>query len=204
MPFKIPLEKRKKKNRIYCQASFHTRNLSSLQSKLHLCFKFVSSLLESLIYPKNFNSMFVSHLLPDRDQSRDVVWLRSASRGHCERLAAQAGGRAIDHLPPEPDPIANAPIWSNHGSPRTPADHLSPGRDGRTQAHTQTHTVKHGIERSEETDQRKYPKLPMVWNSFKLKPENSVQWCPLPNVSLLVKQEASSQRSGPEFISVRI
>lgn len=69
-------------------------------------------------------------LLPDRVQSRVVVWRRSASHGHCERLAAPVGGRATVRLPPEPDPTANAQVWSNRGSPRTPADHSSPERRG--------------------------------------------------------------------------
>ncbi len=66
------------------------------------------------------------------------MWRRSVSRGHCERLAAPAGGRATGRLPPEPDPTANAPVWSNRGSPRTPTDHLSPEKDGGTKAHSQT------------------------------------------------------------------
>lgn len=67
-------------------------------------------------------------ILPDRVQSPVVAWRRSESRGHCERLAAPAGGRANGRLPPEADPSAGAPAWRNRGSPRTPADCLSPTR----------------------------------------------------------------------------
>lgn len=67
-------------------------------------------------------------ILPDRVQSPVVVWRHSESRGHCEHLAAPAGGRANGRLPPEPDPSADAPAWWNRGSPRTPADCLSPTR----------------------------------------------------------------------------
>lgn len=67
-------------------------------------------------------------ILPDRSQSRASEWRRSESRGHCGRLAAPAGGRANAHLPPEPDPSADAQVWSNRGSLRTPADCLPPTR----------------------------------------------------------------------------
>lgn len=67
-------------------------------------------------------------ILPDRFRSRASEWRHSESRGHCERLAAPAGGRANAHLPPEPGPSADAQVWSNRGSLRIPADCLPPTR----------------------------------------------------------------------------
>lgn len=78
---------------------------------------------------------FACLLLPDRVQSQAVAWQHSVSRGHCERLAALAEGHAIGHLPPELDPTANALVWLNHGSLRTPVDHFAPKCCSRIQKH---------------------------------------------------------------------
>lgn len=65
-------------------------------------------------------------MLPDRVRNQAAALRHSESRGHCERLAAPAGGRATDHLPLEPDPAANARVWLSRGSLKRPADRLLP------------------------------------------------------------------------------
>lgn len=73
---------------------------------------------------------------PDRVRSQVSAWPRIESHGHCERLSVPAGGHATDHQPPGPDPTAAALAGLHHGSPRTPADRLSP--DTHTQSCTLT------------------------------------------------------------------
>lgn len=92
-------------------------------------------------------------ILPDRVQSPAVVWRHSESAGRCERLAAPAGGRANGRLPPEPDPSAGAPAWWSRGSPRTPADCLSPTRaHGEARKGSATRNGGKGVKTSHESE----------------------------------------------------
>lgn len=95
-------------------------------------------LMSDVILPKG-------QILPDRFRSPASELRRSESRGHCERLAAPVGGRANAHLPPEPDPSADAQVWSNRGSLRIPADCLPP-----TRAHGEARKERERREKCEE------------------------------------------------------